>query len=496
MSKRLCLLAALTCILLSACLGRSLNQSAGRTSSGATGALPESSLLTVLAASPDEMESFSYDGNAPYYFDGKHGLWSKKGYGAILFSCPNNNRLDTSYLRQENALVQQFAEALGRFPIDAAFVEDVTDDTRLPQSDYMTFGVILSKERYSNITLFETGDIYVTQYGNEQVALHYKAVGGGAYGALKEAIADIRTALDALPLAYQLTMYVSPDSFRPESTALRLSFNNIGARPVTCSKRFILEKKQEGIWQQLSENVSATPPGTQLTVAPRGTEYYAVDLTSFEGAQDPGLYRVTNTFNAGAEQVTLTADYEISGDASEVSRPCKPDMTPENQAYYDKYLSMWGFYCPFERDYTEQTFAQDFRPYLLYFSSAAQEGRREEYERYGIDVPAQIVDETVMRHFPVTAAQFRAVLAQSRKGTEYYDPQSDSYHFEGGYGGVGMMGVVTHAQKEGNRLKLSCDWYDVMDSYQFSHTVTIRLGEGAEDFYYTENTVIRRAGIS
>ncbi len=493
MSKRVCLLTVLACILLSACLGRNMSQSTGQMSSGAASALPERSLLTtVLAASPDEVESFSYDGNAPYYFDGAQGLWSKDGYGAILFSCPNNNRLDASYLSQENALVRQFAEALGRFAVDAAFVEDVTDDTQLPKSDYMTFGVVLSEERYSNITLFETGDVYVTQHSNDQLALHYKAADGGGYGALKEAIADIRAALDGLPLGYQLTMYISPDSFRPESTALRLSFDNIGAQPVACSAPFILEKKQKGDWQRLSKRES-TPPEALLTVAPRGTAYYAVDLTNFEGAQNPGRYRVTNTFSAGAEQVTLTAEYEISEEAFEVSWPYKPDMTPENQAYYDKYLSAWGFYCPFDRDYTEQTFTQDFRPYLLYYSSAAQEGRREEYDRYGVDVPAQIVEETVARHFPVTAVQFRAALAQSRKGTEYYDPQSDSYHFEGGYGGAGMMGVVTHAEKEANRLKLSCDWYDVVDSYQFSHTVTIRLGERADDFYYIENTVTKRA---
>lgn len=472
-----------------------MSQSTGQTSSGAAAAWPESSLLTTaLVASPDEVESFSYDGNAPYYFDGKQGLWSKDGYGAILFSCPNNNRLDTSYLSQENALVRQFAEALGRFPVDEAFVEDVTDDTQLPQSDYMTFSVISSKERYANITLFETGDVYVTQHGNDQSALHYKAADGGAYGVLKGAIADIRAALDALPLDYQIEMYVSPDSFKPESTALRLSLDNIGAQPVTCSTQFILEKKQKGDWQRLSVRAPA-PSAALLTVVPRDTAYYAVDLTNFEDAQDPGRYRVTSTFSAGAEQVTQTAEYEISDDAFEISRPYKPDMTPENQAYYDKYLSAWGFYCPFDMNYTEQTFAQNFRPYLLYFSSAAQEGRREEHDRYGVDVPGHIVEETVTRHFPVTGAQFRAVLAQSRKGTEYYDPQSDSYHFEGGYGGVGMMGVVTHAEKEGNRLKLSCDWYDVMDSYQFSHTVTIRLGEQADDYCYIENVVTRRADI-
>ncbi|KAF5047371.1 hypothetical protein DSECCO2_461180 [anaerobic digester metagenome] len=230
-----------------------------------------------------------------------------------------------------------------------------------------------------------------------------------------------------------------------------------------------------------------------LTVEPRSAGYYAIDLTNLEGGQEPGQYRVTNTFYAGEEQVTLTAKYEISDDAFDISFPYKPDMTPENQTYYDKYLSAWGFYCPFVRDYTEQSFAQDFRPYLLYYSSTAQEGKREDYDKFGIDIPAEIVEKTVSRHFPVTAEQFRASLSNTQNAFEYYDSEKSSYHFEGGYGGGSLNGVVTHAEQASGLLKLSCDWYGMDDSFYFSHTVTIRRGQGKDEFYYMENTVTKQA---
>ncbi len=487
LKKSFFVLLALACVLLSACSGRS--------SSGYACELPApqvNPLTTVLNVSPEEIQSFWYNGNAPYYVDGTGGIFSKDGYSATEFSCPNSHRLQQSYLNQENALTKQFAEALAQFPVNAYFIEEMTAETELPQSDYMTFGLLMKDGRQADITVFETGDVYLTQIsGDQPLARHYSA-SRMAYSTLKREIADIRTALDALPLDYQLEMGTSPDSFKPESTALRLWFENIGAQPVTCSTRFTVEKLENGSWQSLLEKEGA-PAEKSLTVPPRDTGYYAVDLTRVEGAQEPGRYRVSNSFNAGAQQITLTAAYEISTDAFEVSRPYKPDMTPEQQDYYNKYLSVWGFYCPFDRDYTEQSFAQDFRPYLLYYSSAAQEGRREEYDKFGVDVPASVVEGTVTRHFPVTAEQFRARLAQDRKGTEYYDPQNDSYHFEGGYGGVGLEGVVTHFVQENGLVTLSCDWYDITDRYQFSHAVTIRLGAGADEFYYMKNSVTNRA---
>jgi hypothetical protein len=51
-------------------------------------------------------------------------------------------------------------------------------------------------------------------------------------------------------------------------------------------------------------------------------------------------------------------------------------MTPENQAYCDRYVQMWGFYSPFTEDFTQENYFIDFHTYLLYFPLVLAEGRR------------------------------------------------------------------------------------------------------------------------
>jgi hypothetical protein len=179
----------------------------------------------------------------------------------------------------------------------------------------------------------------------------------------------------------------------------------------------------------------------------------------------------------------------ISNNA-EVTGDVMSEMTSDNQEYFNKYLSCWGAYCPFVRSYTEESFAEDFAPYMLFYSSAAQENMASKYDaEYFPDYPANIVEDTVLRHFPVTVEQFRAKLA-SRSTVEYYEAEKDVYHFEGGFGGPDMPGVVTKSEREGDELRLWCSWYDINDStLLFAHTVTIRLGDTENEFFYAENDV-------
>ena len=163
----------------------------------------------------------------------------------------------------------------------------------------------------------------------------------------------------------------------------------------------------------------------------------------------------------------------------------------ENIAYYQKYLSLWGFYCPFERDYTEQDFAKDFNLYLLYSSCLRLDGVTEgKIPGY---FPAKQVEDTIIRHFPVNAQQLRASLPKDEYGGDHYDPAKNAYYFEGGYGGASMNGIVVLAQKREDCLILSCNWFDEEVSFRLSHQVTIRLGQSENEFYYMENTVIDRA---
>jgi len=163
----------------------------------------------------------------------------------------------------------------------------------------------------------------------------------------------------------------------------------------------------------------------------------------------------------------------------------------KNIAYYQKYLSAWGFYCPFERDYTELDFAKNFNLYLLYSSCLKLDGIAE--DKIPGYFPAKLVENTITRHFPVDAQQLRASMPKGEHGGDHYDPAKNVYYFEGGYGGAAMSGIVALAQKRGDRLILICNWFNDEGSFLFSHKVTIRLGQGENEFYYVENTVIDRA---
>jgi hypothetical protein len=168
-------------------------------------------------------------------------------------------------------------------------------------------------------------------------------------------------------------------------------------------------------------------------------------------------------------------------------------MTPENQAYYDDYLSAWSLYSPFDRSYTEETYAEEFRPYFLFLSSVIQEGSEQEFEPYkeSGDYLAELVESVVTRHFPLTAEQFREKLPMAESNAEFYDPDKNVYHFAGGVGGGEMQGAVTNAVLVGDELTLDCSWYyPFLEPVTaiFSHTVTIVLGEDEGDFYYKENT--------
>ena len=181
--------------------------------------------------------------------------------------------------------------------------------------------------------------------------------------------------------------------------------------------------------------------------------------------------------------------YTFFGDALEqmIAIP-----SSEYQSFYENYLSHWVLYNPFSRTYTEDTFADDFAPYMLYSGSILQESVHPDFAGSYLDsgdIPAAYVEQTVSRHFPVTPEQYRAALPKTPGAYEYYDPAQNAYHFPGGYGGPEMTGEVTEVMQQGNCYYITCEWSDAGGNYVFSHTVTVVLGNTNIDFYYRENTV-------
>ena len=169
----------------------------------------------------------------------------------------------------------------------------------------------------------------------------------------------------------------------------------------------------------------------------------------------------------------------------------------EYNYYFEHYLSASDLINYFENSYTESTFASIFQnttrdPYPLYANSLFQESSWkefvEEYEDCGI-IPADYVEALVYRHYPITPEKLRAIFPTDEENYNYYDPSTNNYVFQGGYGGIGMEGKIYKATLEGNILELSCEWFDEDSTFLFSHKVTIVLGNTPLDFYYRENVL-------
>lgn len=457
-------------------------------------ALQTNILNKVLDSEADNLTGFIYCGNAPYVQTADGELIPENGVSSGVFTCQSAD--GGPYADDEAAMAKKLAEAFKSFKLVQDFSEKITADTVLPDTkEYVSFWLTLG-DWEPFLYVFDSGDVYFSSSRENGAPCLYKALDAAQYPALKKAVEDIRAQADALPMDYQFSVGVFPDRFNPESTALRLLFENIGKQPVEFSRSFVVEKEVNGVWQPLREKEPQMVIQQMLTVAPRGKGQYAIDLTNLEGGQEPGKYRVSNTFYAGTEALTYTVNYEISADAMVISNPFPPEMTPENQAYCERYVRLWGFYPPFENNFTEKNYIQNPCVYLLYSNIVHAEGKTWEYnEKYGADIPAEIVEGTIQKHFLFTSRQLEAATpTKAEKDTEYYDPKTHTYHFERAHGGGSIYAVVSDSRREGDKLILTCDWYAVEDDgFYYRHVLTIQLGKNEDDFKYIENTVIKRA---
>ena len=100
------------------------------------------------------------------------------------------------------------------------------------------------------------------------------------------------------------------------------------------------------------------------------------------------------------------------------SSPGAPDEnTPgdsEIRAYYqtcfDKYVAPWSFYTIFRDEFTEDTFADlPLVLYLLWDTCAYLEGENYTEEYGDRDIPAEVIEGPIMRHFPITSEQLRTI---------------------------------------------------------------------------------------
>ena len=481
------ILPILCCMLFSSCSQESLEDttiSAPEIVSESANATELSEVPTVLSAilgiQPEEMKDFSYY-DTPML---SNAAFPVDGAGAITFSCG----AEELYKDEQDVFTIRFAQALAEYRVgEDSFVSD--EESPLPTGRYFSVWPSLQSDWNPVLTFFDSGEIYVyVNGGMDGINRYWYAEDPAQFHALFAVLEDIQAGLGALPLDYQLSMWLQHDYFKPESEALRLAFVNNGKDVVT-AKSFLLEQETDNGWVNIGE--TQTP---DLAIAPhREHTIYAIDLTAIPNAQEPGKYRVTGILEANLETLPLELEYTISEDATALSSPLLPEMTPENQEYCDRYISMWGQYSPFVVNFDEGNYMQDFHPYHLYNLMALAEGKRDEYnQEYGLHVPGEILEDMILRHFLFTAEQIRAWMpTKEMNESEYYDPETNIYHFEGGYGGGGYNAVVSGSHREGDLLTLICDWYDYADNFAFSQELTLHLGEGEHDFIYVSGRILK-----
>ena len=442
-------------------------------------------LSEILACAPEDISSFVYMDTPTLYLHNDGSFFPKDGAADITFSCGNYG---APYAETEAEYILKLAGALQEYALGET-VEEISADIPLPTGRYFILWPSLSLEWNPILTFFDSGEVYIDYNGREEPARRWHAANPAQFDELKAVLEEIQAGLDDLPLDYQTESWLSLDRFHPQSKALRLNVENKGIDTITVDT-FRIEQQIDGAWQLLGEASAA-----DLTIAPRAYTRYAIDLTKILGAQQPGDYRLSGVLTANGKTLPLEHLYAIGEEFSEISNPLLPEMTPENQAYCERYVAIWGFYSPFQKDFDEQNYLTDFHPYHLYSTLAYTEQKRDEHDKlYGIDIPAEIVEGIIMRHFQFTAEQIRLQTGTSAaNSSEYYNPDTSSYHFEGGYGGGSASAIVTESRKQGNLLTLRVDWYDMGDSFISSQELTLQVGDGDYDFVYVAGSAPNNA---
>jgi hypothetical protein len=298
-----------------------------------------------------------------------------------------------------------------------------------------------------------------------------------------------------------------------------------GAREITfqCGDSYDYLEEQNALTLRLAHALAAFRVSEQMDIAdkekplPTG-QYFSIwptlqiewnpILTFFESGE---IYVYVNSNTHGADRYYYAedpADFQmlwavleeihtevdaLLGDYIIPNPPALPEMTPENEEYCERYVSMWGQYTPFLTDFDEENSIEEFHPFLMYAAMASAEGKYGAYKQEsGLDIPADILEDMITRHFLITPEQIRAQIPDEvEKISSYYHPEDHMYHFPEGFGGLSLDAVVSNSHREGDLLTLQCDWYNPPTAeHMFSQELTIQLGEGAYDFVYVSGRIL------
>ena len=178
-----------------------------------------------------------------------------------------------------------------------------------------------------------------------------------------------------------------------------------------------------------------------------------------------------------------------------------PEMTEEQQYFYNEYVRTMLFNSMLIFDWSQENYRHD--PDTPPWASLAgnlmfafediigQDAMSEIWETRGINIPAEIVEEVLLRYFPFTVEQIREMLYL------IYDEENNVYVYSGGRGGGPRAGVVTNVERQGEFVKLSYEIYtpsiggSVVDTLWISGILTLK--EIDDRFMYWSVSVVYKA---
>ena len=164
-----------------------------------------------------------------------------------------------------------------------------------------------------------------------------------------------------------------------------------------------------------------------------------------------------------------------------------PAMTAEQQHYFDEYVSRLLWNGMLALDWS----GEDFRhistaPYglgdslnlmMAFEDIVGIERMGEIWQEHDIRIPADIVEETLLRFFPFTVEQIREILYA------IYDDVDNTYTYAGGRGGGYIFGVVTNVERWDGYVVLSYSLY-VGESKSLQNSGALTLKQTDDGFVF------------
>lgn len=396
-----------------------------------------------------------------------------------------------------DTLMQMAAKALSSCTLDQSSREEIPEDAAtLPEGPCLYLSVFTDTVGGTSheVYFYPDGTIQISSQGQWDYAIRYRSADEENYATLKAALEALGE--ESLRLPYQVSLFVSPQSFLPESEAVCICAGSDFPDEVTCGD-FFLERLDGDTYTRL--DLPSDQKEKNVTLAPGQVHRFSLDLTQLEGGREPGSYRVGATFRSGGESCELLADYTIDPAATEISYPLPPEMTPENAEYADQYLRVWGglgdvMQEPFSPEDMHTVLEGNL--YLIFHNLDYLDGGSYADAE---EVPADVLEDLMTRRFPLTAEEVRQMVpsSPSSENRDYYDANRGVYMLYPGYGGgPGNIPVVSASSRSGELLTLECDWYSGQNfGYLYSTRLTLRLDEEG-NFMYLQNEVLSESSSS